>query len=211
MWNGQQLNPNGIVSPLSPQRIWYPSVRVVPGSEQVYGPDQRPGPHYGYRIQYTRVSSSAGVIGLNEYKINYDDIPNAAVADQKDPNKNDPRVHLGYIEFNSTWDSASRPNLAPNLEEPALANQEDPANGVYRPHSLPTLKFDPATSQNVLADPVQVSFNFQMNKPNDVIKIDYLTRELISVALETRLYDQARGRPQSVNLTEKVQVRNLQR
>src|SRR5206468_2524415 len=71
------LNPMPAMSPLSPMTNWYSNVRVVPGSELVFGPDQRPGPHYGWHVQYTRVSANAGVIGPNQYKINYEDVPNA--------------------------------------------------------------------------------------------------------------------------------------
>ena len=103
------------------------------------------------------------------------------------------------------WDSSALPN-AP----------DDTVNGVPAegPNSLPIHKYDPALGRiNIAlwADPVEVSYQFQMNRPNDVVKIDYLTRELMSLAFQVRLYDPSSGRPQITELSNKIKVRNLQR
>jgi hypothetical protein len=185
-WGGNQLNPNAARSPLDLFRTAVgalPRVRIIPGTERVYGPDQRPGVNYGQRVQYTRVSANAGVIGVNEYKINYDDVPNAIAA-----GAGDPRVRIGYIEFNSQLDTTdpARPNLP---------------NG---PNSMPL-----TTAGGAPAAPVEVYYNFQMNRSNDIVKADYLTRELMNLSIELRLYDTRSGRPQSTTLTTKVKVRNL--
>ena len=185
--NGAVLNPMEQI----------PTARVVPGSERIFGPDQRPGLHYGQRIQYARVSANVGVIGANQYKINYQDIGdvnNSSIA-------NDVHVKAGYIEFDSSNDTASNPNFT---------GQEDPNLAQYRPHSLPQLQLDP-TGIVVLAAPVEIYYQFQMNRPNDVVKIDYMTRDLMNVALEVRLYDPGSARPQDTQLASKVEVRNLQR
>lgn len=170
-----------------------PKVHLVPGSERVYGPDQRPGPHFGYRVLYHRVSSNAGSIGLNEYKILYDDIPNAEAAGDDDP-----RVRMGYLEFRSLWDGPNLPN----------SQAADPANP-GGPNSLPVKKVLP-DGRIVDADAVEVNYWFQMNRPNDVVKVDYLTREMMNVVLQARLYDPGSARPQVTDLTEKIKVRNLQ-
>ncbi len=175
-----------------------PTARVVPGTERIFGPDQRPGLHYGQRIQYTRVSANVGVISANQYKINYQDIGdlnNSSIV-------NDVHVRAGYVEFDSNNDTASNPNFT---------NQEDPSLAQYRPHSLPQLQFDPVSGTNIPAAPVEVYYQFQMNRPNDVVKIDYMTRDLMNVALEVRLYDPGSARPQDTQLASKVEVRNLQR
>lgn len=185
-WGGVQLNPASARSPLDIFRTAttdIPRVRIIPGSERVYGPDQRPGINFGQRVQYTRVSANAGAVGLNEYKINYTDVPNASAADV-----NDPRVRIGYIEFNSQLDTTDPNN--PNI-----------ANG---PNSLPV-----SLPGGGASAPVEVYYNFQMNRPNDIVKADYLTRELMNLTIEMRLYDSRSGRPQSTTLTTKVKVRNL--
>jgi len=186
--NGAALNPLEQI----------PTARVVPGTERIFGPDQRPGLHYGQRIQYSRVSANVGAIGANQYKINYQDIGdanNSSIA-------NDVHVKAGYIEFDSNNDTASNPNLT---------GQENPNLAQYRPHSLPELTFDPVNGVNVPAAPVEIYYQFQMNRPNDVVKIDYMTRDLMNVALEVRLYDPGSARPQDTQLASKVEVRNLQR
>lgn len=47
---------------------------IVPGSEIVIGPDQRPGPNYGRPIRYQRVSSATSPVGPNQYRILYQDV-----------------------------------------------------------------------------------------------------------------------------------------
>ncbi len=189
-------------------------VRVVPGSETVYGPDQISGFHYGWRTQYTRVSSSAGRIGPNQYRILYENGPNADCLNDA----NDPRVQTGYIEFDSQPDTDAKgvqvvgvspsANLAPGLELPWHGPGQEP---VYRTHSLPQRKWDQTSQSIVNSDPVEVSYSFQMNRPTDVVKIDYLTRSIINVNMELRLYDPRSGRPQTAQLATKISVRNLQR
>lgn len=203
LWNGFALNPASAVSPIfalgNPLRFdpappyQFSRVRIIPGTERVYGPDQRPGLNFGRRVQYTRVSSTAGVIGSNEYKILYDDVPNARAAVNGTPITADnppANVRLGYIEFNSQ----------PDTTDPTAPNS---ANG---PNSLPLNKADGSAS-----DPVEVYYNFQMNNVRDVVKGDYLTREQMNVKIDMRLYDPRSGRPQSTRLVTKVNVRNLPR
>lgn len=82
---------------------------ITPGSEVVYGPDQRPGPNYGRPIRYTRVAPGE-TVGINQYRVNYTDIrePNYSTMGLPDPNANadvrafiQPRYKKGYIELNS--------------------------------------------------------------------------------------------------------------
>ena len=99
-WGANQLNPNNLYSPLNPQS-GLATTSIVPGTELVFGPDQRPGIHYGYRIQYTRVSANAGVPGPNQYKINFTNntnIPGGIVG------ATPPSLLAGYIEFDSVPD-----------------------------------------------------------------------------------------------------------
>lgn len=215
------LNPSTALSPLNKFYVpldnpiktppTQPNVRIVPGSERIFGPDQLPGAHYGFRTLYTRVSANAGQIGPNQYKILYENAANASYVNDI----NDPRVQTGYVEFDSQPDkdigapsNVGSVNLDPTIENPSQAAGVLP---VYRQHSLPLLKYSPATGANVAADPVEVSYSFQMNRPSDVVKIDYLTRSILNVTMEMRLYDTRSARPQTTQLTSKVSVRNLQR
>lgn len=191
IWNGQQLNPPGLTSPLDAGTNWYSTVRIVPGSEKIYGPDQQAGVHYGHRILYTRVASNSGdITGLNQYKINYEDVGNSG-------NSSDPRLHIGYIEFNSI---------------PDTSDTSQPNSNLVGTNSLPLYMSDNTGTVDgtIPAAPIDITYSFQMNRPNDVVKVDYLTRELMSFSLEARLYDSATSTPQSTSLTQKIKVRNLQ-
>lgn len=199
---------SAVTGKLPPQ----PNVRVVPGSETVYGPDQLPGFHYGWRTQYTRVSSSAGRVGPNQYRILYENGPNADCLNDA----NDPRVQTGYIEFDGQPDTdpGSLPGTPGSANLPVAQENPTQVAGVtpiYRQHSLPQKKWDPNTQTIINSDPLEVSYSFQMNRPTDVVKLDYLTRSIINVNMELRLYDPRSGRPQTAQLTSKISVRNLQR
>ncbi len=103
-WGPNPLNPATITaSPLaaSPNTVATPS--IVPGSELVFGPDQLPGIHYGHRIQYTRVSSAAGFVGANQFKIVYSNNTNTpgGIANAA------PSLMAGYVEFNSQPDGTN--------------------------------------------------------------------------------------------------------
>ena len=79
--------------------LTFPSASIVPGSEVVIGPDQRPGPNYGSPIRYQRVSASNATPGPNQYRILYQDaVPYQEVL------RNygfAPQLLRGYIEFYS--------------------------------------------------------------------------------------------------------------
>ncbi|HSH95699.1 MAG TPA: hypothetical protein VK968_16265, partial [Roseimicrobium sp.] len=160
---------------------------IVPGSDEVYGPDQLPGAHEGQPIRYTRTTQ---VPGPNQYRINYTDLaePNYTIAypgygaPPAVYDANDfmsaiiqPRYKKGYIQFNSD------PNIA-----------------------LP-------------AGPIKVAYRFQFNSAGktsgykqDVFAVDYDTRQLINVLLTIRNYPQATNlpNPQTVTLKSTAAVRN---
>ncbi len=227
-------NPNMANIALQPLSIgmsptWYANVAIVPGTEVVFGPDQLPGPHYGTRIQYTRVPSKSGdPIGPNQYKINYQS--------ENDPLPAPQHVELsrGFMEFRPGAET-SNPYPDPDDNNLLTVNSLDHAwrGGLFdaavdfKPYGLPEYKanpaFDPAlpntpanpkflpgSGEGVPSDPVEVFYKFQTNRANDVVKVDYLTRELITVTVEARLYDPSSSRPSSTILTQKLKIRNLQ-
>lgn len=136
---GQQYNPSGDLgrrfvdlrnesmfpttatnfNPFAPNVRGYlnPFAFMTPGSEVVYGPDQRPGPNFGRPIRYNRVAPGE-TVGLNQYRVNYADTqaPSYQTLGLPDPGTNsdvrtyiEPRFKKGYVEFNSD----------PNLPLPA--------------------------------------------------------------------------------------------
>lgn len=78
---------DGTPSPLDP-RTGFARARIVPGSEEVWGPDQNPGPNYGSTVRYTRTTRSPGP---NQYRINY--------VDQNEPNY----AAIGFANPPSTY------------------------------------------------------------------------------------------------------------
>lgn len=103
---------DGTASPLDPNpSVGFPRAHIVPGSEEVTGPDQIPGEHYGQPILYTRTPR---VPGPNQYRINYVDLaePDYSVLGLSNPPPSydpanfvsavvQPRYKAGYIELNS--------------------------------------------------------------------------------------------------------------
>ena len=136
----------------------------------------------------------------------------AAGTDAKSSVAAAPAVHSATTELRVAF------NWPDNSADPTLAAVEDPAgtrnSGLfgrqYRPHGIPHLRVN-RNGQNEPVAPLEVTFSFQMNRPKDVVKVDYMTREMINVVVEARLYDAHTNAPQSTSLAQKVKVRNLQR
>ncbi|MCW5934536.1 MAG: prepilin-type N-terminal cleavage/methylation domain-containing protein [Fimbriimonadia bacterium] len=94
------LDNNGVVDNRFDNYLAFFNASIVPGTEIVAGPDQRPGPNFGQPVRYTRVPNNTQLVGPNQYRINYQDI----VDEQSLRNSPDPldfRLLRGYIEFYS--------------------------------------------------------------------------------------------------------------
>ncbi|HXH59965.1 MAG TPA: type II secretion system protein [Fimbriimonadaceae bacterium] len=177
----QEDQPGGVPSPLN-RLDGMARASITPGSEEVSGPDQRPGPNYGKLIRYSRVSAKP--VGPNQYYINYTDMPEpdwstvfAAVPsyDPKvfDPNSFvsavlQPQYRAGYIEFNSRF------------------GEPIPPGKIY------------------------VSYRFQFTQPNDRVVVDYNTGDSIDVVLTIKNFPQsATPFAQSVTAKGSARVRNF--
>ncbi len=77
------------------------SASIVPGSEVVIGPDQRPGPNYGKPIRYHRVPSANAPVGPNQYRILYRDLVPIEEVLRMNNGQIVPSLLRGYIEFYS--------------------------------------------------------------------------------------------------------------
>ncbi|HWP30961.1 MAG TPA: prepilin-type N-terminal cleavage/methylation domain-containing protein [Fimbriimonadales bacterium] len=155
---------------------WTLDAHIVPGSEIVIAPDQRPGPNYGNPIRYSRVAITQKP-GINQYRINYVDLPepNWTLLGLPDPSTNSdvatyilPQYKKGYIEFNSDQNA-------------------------------------PLPDGNIV-----ISVDFQMNKPEDSITVDYSTAQQMVVELTVRRYPGGGYTDaQAVTVREVVAVRNF--
>ncbi|MFN3689482.1 MAG: type II secretion system protein J [Fimbriimonadales bacterium] len=101
------LDHDGALDPPT-NHLTLPTASIVPGSEIVIGPDQRPGPNYGRPIRYQRVSSATATPGPNQYRILYQD---AAPYQETLANYGfAPQLLRGYIEFYSDPNTPLPPN-----------------------------------------------------------------------------------------------------
>jgi len=177
--------PDGRPSPLDK----IPNCQIVPGSEVVTGPDMRPGPHYGMAITYTRVPRlsyrQAQQLGANEYQINYSDMPG-------------PKPAL-------TGSAALDAMILNTLKAGSIIFCSRPAD-IDKTAALPTID-----ALGNPAAPITVTYQFQNNSSGDIVKADYLSRQLMTVSVGVRLYEFNSGQPQQVNISQKINVRNLLR
>jgi hypothetical protein len=161
-----------------------PNCYVVPGSELVIGPDMRPGPHYGRSITYTRVPRS-GLVQASELG----------------PNE----YQINYYDIpNANFSTPEVMNHAIQAAGTIIFNSK--VSAVTDKHDIPVVD-----NNGNPADPIIVTYQMQNNLQADTVKADYLTRQLMTFSLGARLYEFNSGQPQQVTLTQKVDVRNLQR
>jgi prepilin-type N-terminal cleavage/methylation domain-containing protein len=186
-------NAPGVPGPLHPDpSIGFSRARIVPGSEVVIGPDQRPGPNYGSPIRYTRTTQ---VPGVNQYRINYVDLREPSVTnggiDEIDYRLIDPRFP----------------------QNPGAYNENDFLSAVIQPRfkaGYVQLNSDP--NNPIPAGEIVVFYRFQFTRPNDVFAVDYDTRQVMNVQLTIRNYPQTTlPNPQTITLTSANAVRNFSR
>jgi prepilin-type N-terminal cleavage/methylation domain-containing protein len=189
---------DGTASPLAQ----YNRAAIVPGSEEVFGPDQNPGPNYSHQVRYRRVNKEPGP---NEYRINYANLnePSAAgwaalglpVPPATYTRTNfvsavvQPRYRAGYIQLCSN----------PEVPVPAVMSvvSQNPVDA-------------PGTTY-VVPGRIRVAYRFQFTTSQDVMRVEYDTRQLMQVLVTIRNYPQAQNlpNPQTVTMKATANVRNF--
>jgi prepilin-type N-terminal cleavage/methylation domain-containing protein len=193
-------NADGAVSPLHPT-LGFSRAVIVPGSEEVYGPDQLPGPNYGFTIRYTR--TTARNPGPNQYRINYVDQP-------------EPTNEAGAVDY-STVNGVRSTDMAGF--NPNVYNDKNFISAIIQPRfkkGYLELNSDPNVA--LPAGDIMVSYRFQFNAAGnrgngsreDVFAVEYDTRQLIDVLLTIRNYPQSQStpNPQTITLKSTATVRN---
>lgn len=178
---------DGAPSPLHPT-LGFARARIVPGSEVIIGPDQGKGANRGNPVRYTRTTDAENV-GPNEYFIQY--------VNQREPSY----TELGFA------------GLPANLLDPTFY---DPANFVssvlQSRYRAGYVKFNSAASQPLPTGNMLINYRFQFTEPNDVIAIDYDSRQKMNVTLTVRNYAQAFSvSQQNVTVRGEATVRNFLR
>lgn len=174
-------------------------VKITPNSEEVYAPDQNPGPNFGNIVRYTRVT---GEPGPNQYRIVYADLP--------EPTNSTGDIDYSVIGLTSTELTGFD------------AKAYDPTNFVsafIQPRfKAGYIEFDsdpnyPIPPPRVAGDPaIKVKYRFQFNGPGDTFAVDYDTREIMQVLLTIRNYPQSNlPNPQAVTLKSTATLRNVLR
>lgn len=194
---------DGSTGPLAPGL--FGKVRIVPGSDQVYGPDQNPGLNAGLPVRYVRTTRRPGP---NEYKINYTDIA-------------EPTNAAGNIDYTQL-------GLKSPVTDGFNANVYDPTNfvGVFIQPQFKAgyIQLDSDPTAALPLGQIKVSYRFQFTttrtgtdakkagSKTDVFAVDYDSRQLMSVLLTMRNYPQSNvPNPQTVTLKATATVRNYTR
>ncbi len=171
---------------------------IVPGSEVVVGPDQNPGANYGLPVRYVRIpTNSDGVPGRNQYKINY--VP------KQSPNleRLDQFASDFVSELQARGVNRSAADLTDYIHNQYVARFEV---GYVEFASEPRIPMPNTVAGDAT---VNVSYLFQVNRPNDSVVADYSTKQLIMVMVGVRRYDSTGAEAQQVMFTSKVKVRNF--
>ena len=175
-------------------------VRIVPGSDEVYAPDQNPGANYGGIVRYTRVT---GEPGPNQYRLVF--------ADQPEPTDDAGRVS-----------AASYQNLL------GLSDDEMTSGGGFDPTTYRPGNVVSATVQarykagylQLCSNPnvpvpqgaVTVKYRFQLNGPGDTFAVDLDTREVMQILLTIKNYPQSNApNAQTITLKSTATLRNALR
>jgi prepilin-type N-terminal cleavage/methylation domain-containing protein len=159
-------------------------VQIVPNSEVVTGPDQRPGPNFGQQVRYTRTTRRP--VGPNEYFINY--------VDQKEPD----------------WSALGISGVS---YDPADYNPSDFFSGIVQvQYRAGYIEFNSRLGEPIPVGNIYVAYRFQFTEPNDVIVVGYDSSKQIEINLTVQTYpNSAFPNPQQVTVKGVAAVRNFQR
>ncbi|HLO99834.1 MAG TPA: prepilin-type N-terminal cleavage/methylation domain-containing protein [Fimbriimonas sp.] len=182
---------DGTPSPLG----LFPRAQIVPGTDEVYGPDQNPGANFGYEVRYKRVNREPGP---NEYRINYTNITEPTAAGYNSLYGGVPPATYDRTNFLS---AIVQPRFKVGYVQ-LCSNPEVPIPAVMR---------FPGTSTDVPGR-IRVAYKFQFTTPDDVVRVEYDTRQLMQVIVTIRNYPQSNvPYPQTVTMKATANVRNFLR
>jgi hypothetical protein len=180
---------DGSVSPLHPDpSVGFSRTHIVPGSEEIFGPDQNPGPNFGMPVRYSRVTRNPGP---NQYKFNYTDLP-----EPRDPG-------TGAIDY----------SLIGLPNPPALYSSSNFVSAIIQPrYKAGYVQFQSDPNVPLAQGNIVVKYRFQFNRVGDVFSADYDSRQLMSVLLTIRNYPQTNvPNPQQITLEGSATIRNVLR
>ena len=168
-------------------------VRIVPGSDEVYGPDQTTtNGYYGAaNVRYTRVTGNPGP---NQYRLVYADLP-------------EPTNEAGQIDY-TVLGLPSDAGFKPKQYD-----SEDLLSAAFQPrYKAGYLQLCSDPNVPLPAGRVTVRYRFQFNGPRDTFAVDHDTREILQVLLTIKNYPQSNApNAQTVTLKSTATLRNALR
>ncbi|MBS1708874.1 MAG: prepilin-type N-terminal cleavage/methylation domain-containing protein [Armatimonadetes bacterium] len=182
-----QFGPSNTAGPLAPSMKFH-RASVTPGSDEVYGPDQTPGPNYGRLVRYSRIPNVESIpVGPNQYKINY--------VDRKEP---DWAGLFGFAGVNYDPKTMDFTNfLSGVLQERYRAGY---------------IEFNSRFGEPLPPGNIFVNYRFQFTEPNDAVAVSYDSSELMEVVLTIHNFPQTTvPYPQITTVRGTVAVRNAVR
>lgn len=216
----QTLDPNNIGPYASPFTLFGDAL-IIPGSERVLGPDTNPNnpnlmPYQRAPVLSSLNRQSGGIEAISPTVTIFTGFPSGPLNYRLE-------LDLAPLTPRVVFDDAISPTPPPQgLPAVLVGNNIDQ-------------RTDPFDDRSKL---VEITYLWQNNYaravsgPNtgvpvdargrnvagravapeaDVVKVDYSTRSLLNITLGVRVYDVASGRPQQVQLTDKVKVNNAGR
>lgn len=182
-----QFGSGNTPGPLSPSYRFH-RVSVTPGSDEVYGPDQTPGPNYGHLVRYSRIPNVESIpVGPNQYKINY--------VDRKEPD------WAGLFGFSS-----------PNYDPKSMDFTSFLSSVLQARYRAGYIEFNSRYGEPIPPGNIFVTYRFQFTEPNDAVAVSYDSSELMEVVLTIHNYPQTTvPYPQITTVRGTVAVRNAVR
>ncbi len=185
----------GAPSPLGPtsaEGSGWARASIVPGSEVIVGPDQRPGSNYGRYVRYTRTTQRP--VGPNQYYINY--------VDQIEPDW----AALGFAGADYDPMTYNPTNFLSAILQAQYRAGYVELNSRYG---------EPIPDSDLAGNPtgrIFVTYRFQFTEPADVVTVDYDSAEHMEIVLTVRNYAQTTlPSPQNVTVRGSAEVRNFLR
>lgn len=155
---------------------------VVPGMERVIGPNCNPGQSFGKPVQYSRVPfwNLNTEPGLNQYKIDV----NYGQMPRADGSTAGAGAGALYFMSNQTYSGGTDVHL-------------------------PTATDYTGLGLTGTIDQIYVLYYEQNNQVGDSLRANYVTKSLLTVTFGMQIYDSTDGKPQSLQLTNKIRLRNI--
>ncbi len=176
-------------------------VRIVPGSDEVYGPDQTPVAAGSVvspgMVRYTRVTGNPGP---NQYRLVYADL-----AEPTDATTN--KVDYGILGLTGGLTSAGG-----NFDYTAYNPNNPVSAAIQARFKAGYLQLESDPNLPLPRGQIIVSYRFQFTGPSDTFAVDLDTREVMQILLTIKNYPQSSApNAQTVTLKATATLRNALR